>query len=137
MAGAKAAAGILNEFLDGLLRRFSLPDGRMALVGFSQGTMMALEIAPKRAAPFAGVVGFSGRLLDDGTWAKDIRTRPPVLLVHGDADPMVPVANLDHAATVLKGAGFVVETLRRPGLAHGIDQEGIAAASAFLRRVLA
>lgn len=137
MAGAKAAAGILNEFLDGLLRRFSLADGRMALVGFSQGTMMALDVASKRAAPFAGVVGFSGRLLDDGTWANGVTVRPPVLLVHGDADPLVPVASLDQAAAALKGAGFAVETLLRPGLAHGIDPEGIAAASAFLQRVLA
>ena len=135
--GVIAAVEILNSFLDGLLRRFSLKDARMALVGFSQGTMMALDVAPRRAASVAGVVGFSGRLLDGAALEKEVKVRPPVLLVHGDADSMVPVAHLDHAEAGLKSVGIAVETLRRPGLAHGIDPEGIAAASAFLTRVLA
>lgn len=108
----------------------------MALVGFSQGTMMALDVAPRRAAPVAGVVGFSGRLLDAAALEKEVKVRPPVLLIHGDADSMVPVANLDHAEAGLKSVGIAVETLRRPGLAHGIDPEGIAAAAVFLKRVL-
>ena len=135
--GLIAASDILNGFLDGLLQRFSLKDGRMALVGFSQGTMMALDVAPRRVAPVAGVVGFSGRLIDSDALAREVKVRPPVLLVHGEADPMVPVASLDHAETGLKTAGIAVETLRRPGLAHGIDQEGISAAAEFLKRVLA
>lgn len=136
MAGARAAAQILDGFLDDLLKRFGLKDGRMALVGFSQGTMMALHVAPRRANPAAGIVGFSGRLLDDGSLAKDAQARSPVLLVHGDADEMVPIAALDEAEAGLKVAGIAVETLRRPGLAHGIDPEGMNAAAAFLKRVL-
>lgn len=135
--GLVAAAEILDGFLNGLLQRFSLKDGRMALVGFSQGTMMALDVAPRRAVPVAGVVGFSGRLIDRAALVREVKARPPVLLIHGDADSMVPVVNLDHAEAGLKEAGIAVETLRRPGLAHGIDEEGIAAAAAFLKRVLA
>ena len=137
MAGTRAAAQILDRFLDDLLKRFALKDGRLALVGFSQGTMMALHVAPRRAASVAGVVGFSGRLLDDGSLAKEIKGRAPMLLVHGEADEVVPPAALDEAAAGLKAAGIAVETLRRPGLAHGIDPEGMTAASAFLARVLA
>lgn len=137
MAGTRAAGEILDGFLDDLLKRFALKDNRMALVGFSQGTMMALHVAPRRPASVAGVIGFSGRLLDDGTLAKEIKVRPPALLIHGEADEVVPPAALDEAAAGLQAAGIAVETLRRPGLAHGIDPEGIAAASTFLARVLA
>ena len=135
--GLIAASDILNGFLDGLLQRFSLKDARMALVGFSQGTMMALDVAPRRVAAVAGVVGFSGRLIDSDALAKECKVRPPVLLVHGDADTLVPIGNLAHAEAGLKQAGMAVETLLRPGLAHSIDEAGITAAAAFLQRVLA
>lgn len=136
MAGTRAAADILNGFLDDMLGRFELKDGRMALVGFSQGTMMALHVALRRAVPVGGVVGFSGRLLDDGSLAKEIKVRPPMLLIHGEADEVVPVSSLGEAETGLKAAGVMVETMRRPGLAHGIDPEGIAVAVSFLQRQL-
>jgi len=136
MAGTRAAADILNGFLDELLARFALKDSRMALVGFSQGAMMALHVAPRRIAASGGVVGFSGRLLDDGSLTKEIKVHPPVLLIHGEADEVVPVSSLGEAEAGLKAAGVTVETMRRPGLAHGIDPEGIAAATFFLRRQL-
>ena len=81
----------------------------------------------------AGIVGFSGRLLDDGGFAAAVRARPPVLLVHGTADSLVPIAALDEAAAALKTAGFAVEAHKRPGLEHSIDQEGLTLAAAFLQ----
>ncbi len=133
MAGAVAASEILDAFLNDLLERLGLAAARMALVGFSQGTMMALHTAPRREAAVAGIVGFSGRLLDDGGFAAAVRARPPVLLVHGTADSLVPVAALDEADAALKAAGFAVEAHKRPGLEHSIDQEGLSLAAAFLQ----
>ncbi|MFN0043326.1 MAG: alpha/beta hydrolase [Alphaproteobacteria bacterium] len=133
LAGADTAARLIGEFLDALLARTGLADSRLALVGFSQGTMMALHAAPRRVQACAAIVGFSGRLLDDGTFAAAVRSRPPVLLVHGEADGVVPVAALDEAVVGLKAAGIAVEAQRRPGLEHSIDQEGMAGAALFLR----
>ena len=132
MAGTRAAAPILEGFIDDLLTRFGLPENRLGLVGFSQGTMMALHVAPRRAAVCAGVVGFSGRLLAGETLPAEIRARPPVLLVHGTDDELVPIAALDEAASALTAAGLHVETHRRPGLGHGIDAEGLSLAARFL-----
>ncbi len=132
MAGTRAAAPILEGFIDELLARFNLPESRLGLIGFSQGTMMALHVAPRRAEAAAGVVGFSGRLLDDASLQTDIRSRPPVLLVHGADDELVPIAALDEAAAGLTAAGIEVESHRRPGLGHGIDAEGLALATRFL-----
>jgi phospholipase/carboxylesterase len=137
LAGVGAVQQILNAFLDDMLARFKLPESRLALVGFSQGTMMALHAAPRRATPCAGIVGFSGRLLDDGALKREAVSRPPVLLIHGDADQLVPIGNLDHAVEGLKAAGIAVEAHRRAGLDHGIDEEGLRLATAFLKRVLA
>ena len=92
LAGTKAAANILNSFLDEALAARGLTDRDLALVGFSQGTMMALYVALRRPQAVAAVVGYSGALVGAETLAAEIRSRPPVLLVHGDADTMVPVS---------------------------------------------
>ena len=136
LSGADTAGRLLGEFLDTLLARTGLAEARLALVGFSQGTMMALHVAPRRAEPCAAIIGYSGRLLDGGTFAAAVRSHPPVLLVHGEADGVVPVAALDEAVAGLKAAGIAVEAHRRPGLEHGIDGEGMALAAAFLEKRL-
>jgi phospholipase/carboxylesterase len=109
----------------------------MALVGFSQGTMMALHTAPRREKALAGVVGYSGLLPGAEYLAAEARHKPPVLLVHGDADPLVPSLALFAAERALGDAGFPVEWHVRPGLAHGIDQAGLEYGATFLKRVLA
>jgi phospholipase/carboxylesterase len=134
--GVQTAAPMLDRFIDQQLERHGLSADRLALVGFSQGTMMALHVAPRRRAAPACMVGFSGRLVGASHLADQMVSRPPVLLVHGEADEVVPVAALDEASSALTGAGFEVETLRRPGLPHGIDGEGLAAAAHFLKRFL-
>lgn len=132
-AGLLAAADDLNAFVDKVLADEGLAPSALALVGFSQGTMMSLHIAPRRAAALAGVVGFSGRLLAPERLAAETRSRPPVLLVHGDADPMVPVADLGRAEAALRAAGFQTRSHICKGLGHGIDNEGLALALGFLR----
>ncbi len=135
--GVLSAAPALDAFLDGELAAHGLAEDRLALVGFSQGTMMALHVGPRRAGCLAGVVGYSGLLAGPEFLAAELRHKPPVLLVHGDADPVIPVVALTVASRVLGDAGFAVEAHVRPGLQHGIDQEGLGLGAAFLRRVLA
>ena len=131
--GLAAAADDLNAFVDRVLADEGLDPAALALVGFSQGTMMSLHIAPRRAAPLGAVVGFSGRLLAPERLGPETVSRPPVLLIHGDADPMVPVADLGTAADALAGAGFETYAHVCPGLGHGIDNEGLSLALRFLR----
>jgi phospholipase/carboxylesterase len=136
LAGVQATAPILNSFIDAELRRHNLTERNLALLGFSQGTMMSLYTAPRRAAPIAGIVGYSGALVGADLLATEVKSKPPVLLIHGDADQIVPFAAMDAAANALRKAGLPVETLRRPGLPHSIDEEGIAAGIQFLTQVL-
>ncbi|WP_149536288.1 alpha/beta hydrolase [Siccirubricoccus phaeus] len=130
--GLRAAAPALQSFLDAELARLGLPGSALALAGFSQGCMMALFCGLRRATAPAAILGYSGALLAPASLAAEITCRPPVLLVHGDADDVVPVAATRSAATALLAAGVPVETLYRPGLAHGIDAAGIAAGKAAL-----
>lgn len=131
-AAARAAATLLDAFIDSELAADGLSDEAAALVGFSQGTMMALHVAPRRARALAGVVGFSGLVVDDGSLASEARSRPPVLLIHGDADPVVPFPAMAAAKAALTAAGLPVETLARPGLGHSIDEVGLSRGGKFL-----
>jgi phospholipase/carboxylesterase len=138
-SGVNRAAPILNAFLDKELSRRSLDPSALALVGFSQGTMMALHVGLRRAAPVAGIVGYSGLLALDETataesLAGDIRSRPPVLLVHGDADELIPVEALFHASQTLAALDIPVEWHISQGIGHGIDQEGLRHGGEFLAR---
>jgi phospholipase/carboxylesterase len=106
---------------------------RLAVVGFSQGTMMALHVLPRRAAPVAGIVAFSGRLLDPDSLAAEAVSKPPVLLVHGDEDPMVPFADMGIAGRALTAAGFETYGHVMKGTGHGIAPDGLSVALAFLK----
>lgn len=135
MAQIREAAAILNAFIDRRLANLGLSDDRLALVGFSQGTMMSLFTAPRRAAPCAGIMGYSGRLEGGEDLPDEIKSRPPVTLVHGDQDPLLPVAMMDQAAETLKANGIAVETHLRPSLGHGIDEDGLKIGMRFLGKV--
>jgi phospholipase/carboxylesterase len=136
LAGVRAAAPILDNFLDKALEARGLDETSLALVGFSQGTMMSLYVGLRRAKPPAGIVGFSGALIGAESLAQEIRARPPVLLIHGDADEIVPPQALPLAVAGLTAAGVPVESLTCPGLGHGIDEAGLERGGAFLRQVL-
>jgi phospholipase/carboxylesterase len=132
LAGVQAVAPILDGFIDAERDRYGLADEDVALLGFSQGTMMSLYVALRRAVPLAGVVGYSGALVGADRLANEVRARPPVLLVHGDADPIVPFQAMEAAAQALQSAGVPVAALPQPGLEHSISEEGIAAGIDFL-----
>src|SRR6202047_1345885 len=135
-AGVRAAAPLLDGFIDEELQKRGLDDSAAALVGFSQGTMMALYVGLRRAKPLAGILGYSGRLLARALRASELRSHPPVLLVHGTDDPMVPFDSLALAETALEGAGVPVETLACAGVGHSIDPEGLQRGGVFLREIL-
>ena len=134
--GMARAVADLDAWLDGVVAEEGLTAGQVALVGFSQGTMMALHVAPRRAEAVAGVVGFSGRLLAPERLAAEAVSRPPVLLVHGDADDVVPPQSLPEAGEALQAAGFTVYGHVMRGTGHGIAPDGLSVALAFLRDVL-
>ncbi len=129
----QSAIADLNAYLDQVLADEGLPAGRMILFGFSQGTMMALHVAPRRADGFAGVVGFSGRIEEPELLADETLSRPPVLLVHGDQDDMIPPENLQTTAQALQDAGFDVYAHIMEGTGHGIAPDGLGVALAFMR----
>jgi phospholipase/carboxylesterase len=130
-----AARPELDRFLDAELARYRLRDDRLLLVGFSQGTMLALHTGLRRNAAPAGVVGYSG-LLAGPEHLGEIRVRPPVLLIHGAEDGLIPVDALHIAREQLAQAGVGVEWHVREGLGHGIDPVGQHLAGDFMARAL-
>jgi phospholipase/carboxylesterase len=136
LGGVRAAAPILDAFIDEALEERGLDSRELSLVGFSQGTMMSLFVGLRRAAPIAGIVGFSGRLLAPELLAGELRSRPPILLVHGTEDPLVPYGSLAAAESTLKAAGVPVETLTSVGIGHSIDDQGVRRGGQFLKNVL-
>jgi phospholipase/carboxylesterase len=137
LAGARAAAPLLDAFLDAELARHGLANHQLALLGFSQGTMMALFVAPRRAPAIAGVLGFSGALLGADALPAEAVSRPPVFLIHGDADEVVPVQALFSAVQGLQAAAVPVRMQVRPGLPHAIDPDSLRHGAAFLATAFA
>ncbi len=133
-AGLVRAAEDLNAFLDALMVDEDLLPEQVALFGFSQGTMMSLHVGPRREDPLAGLVCFSGRLLQPELLADDAKSKMPILLVHGDQDDVVPVEALPAAAQALETAGWSdVYAHIQKGTGHGIAPDGLGVALAFLR----
>ena len=132
-AGATEAAAALDAFLDERMQAEGVGPESTILFGFSQGTMMTLEVAPRRADAVAGLVCFSGRLIYPEALKAELSVRPPVLLVHGDADEVVPFGSMDEAGQALQGLGFDVYAHVMRGTGHGIAPDGLQVALAFMR----
>lgn len=133
-AGLLRAADDLNAFLDGVMVDEDLLPEQVVVLGFSQGTMMALHVLPRREDPVAGIVAFSGRLLQPEVLADETVSRPPVLLIHGDQDDVVPPQSLPQAAEALQEAGWKeVFAHVMKGTGHGIAPDGLSVALAFMR----
>lgn len=135
-AGVRKAAPLVNAFIDMHREAYGLPNSKVALVGFSQGTMMALHVAPRRPEVLAGVVGYSGMLADPEALQAEVKTKPPLLLIHGDADPMVPFTAMGQAEAEFKGLGFEIATHASRGLGHSIDEAGLRLGGDFLAKAL-
>jgi len=138
--GVQEAAPALNGFLDAELTRRQLPPSAYALVGFSQGTMMSLQVGLRRAGAPKAIVGYSGMLVtpleekDVEVFIKGVTAKPPVLLIHGDQDPLIPVQAVLQAAQGLAAMDVPTEWHISPGVGHGIDDEGLRQGGEFLAR---
>lgn len=134
LQGARNAADIVNQFLDKKLAELKLTNEQLVLVGFSQGTMTALHVALRRSPQIACMVGFSGALIGDNVLDDEITARPPLCLIHGEADDVVPFAAMTHAEQVLGSHNVSLETHARPFVGHSIDMDGLKAANSFLKK---
>jgi phospholipase/carboxylesterase len=132
LAEVRQASATVNAYIDGELERLGLEDRQLALLGFSQGTMLSLHVGLRRASAPAGILGYSGRLESPELLADEITVRPPVMLVHGEEDAMLSVDLMAQAAARLTECGVAVETHRCPGLGHGIDADGVRLGAGFL-----
>ncbi len=134
--GMAAAATLLNDWLDETMKSEGVDAAHTLLVGFSQGTMMALHIGPRRAEPLAGIVGFSGRLMAPETLEDEAVSHLPILLIHGDADEVVPPQSLPEAADALTKVGYEVYTHISKGTGHEIAPDGLQIALQFINQQL-
>lgn len=134
--GMSRSAKLLNGFIDKVLAEEGIDADRLILLGFSQGTMMSLQVAPRRAEPVAGIVAISGRLMFPERLGSEAVSQPPVLLIHGDADDVVPFDEMKIASEALQQAGFEVYGHVQEGTAHGIAPDGLTVALAFIRERL-
>ncbi|HSU04630.1 MAG TPA: alpha/beta fold hydrolase [Acetobacteraceae bacterium] len=133
-AGVRRAAPFLDRFIDAELARLHLPDDAYALVGFSQGAMMVLFAGLRRKVAPRGILAYSGALVAPEALAAELTHRPPVLLVHGEIDDVVPAARSRDAERQLLQVGVPVESVFVPALGHGIDDVGISMGALFLQR---
>lgn len=131
--GVRRAQPVLEQFITAETARAGLQLNSVALVGFSQGTMMALQVGLRMTETLAAIVGFSGHLAGASRLAAEIKSKPPVLLIHGSADDVIPVPAIQLARTALAAVSVPVQWQIRPGLGHGIDPEGLHDAGLFLR----
>jgi len=134
--GACEASSKVEEYVLSLMAHYKLEAHQVALLGFSQGTMMALHFGLRHTEKFAAIVGFSGALIGTSHLKAEIKSAPPVMLIHGEADEMLPVNALDLAQYGLQGVDIKPTILKRPGLSHSIDQDGAMAAAQFLKENL-
>jgi phospholipase/carboxylesterase len=134
--GARAAAQSVDRFIDRELERYGLAASRLALVGFSQGTMMALHVALRREQQIAGILGYSGVLVGARTLKDEMRSKPPVLLVHGDRDPTIPIPAMFDSAEALAANGHGAQWHVSYGVPHSIGPDGLELGGAFLSMYL-
>jgi phospholipase/carboxylesterase len=135
-AAIQTPAAILDAYIDEQLERWHVDESRLFVAGFSQGAMMAMYAMPRRQKACAGIIGYSGMLLDAKGLQSPAIVKPPVLAIHGDADDVVPPFCLRDVEDGFSAAGFDVETILRPGLGHGIDQFGLIRGLQFIKERL-
>ncbi len=134
--GVRKVEPVVNAFIDELLDSYGLDPSRCVLLGFSQGSIVSIHAAPRRAAALGGVVALSGAMITGDTLEAELASKPPFVLVHGVDDTVLPPAETEAAAAKLTAAGVPVAVHLLPGLAHGIDERGIAIAAEFMQGVL-
>jgi phospholipase/carboxylesterase len=135
-AGALSAAPAIDAFIDRKLDEYGLTEANLAVVGFSQGTMMALHVSLRRTRAVAAVVGYSGMLTGAAELSHHDHAKPPVLLIHGTADAVVPIAAMHMAESELKRLGVPVTSHISYGVAHTVDPVGLRLGRDFIAEAL-
>lgn len=133
--GARVAEKILNNFIDEQIAKYNLAPSQVALLGFSQGTMMSLHTALRRKTSIRAVLGYSGMLLSAHLLKDELVSRPDIMLIHGVEDQVLPASLADAAASTLKSLDINCQSLLRPKLGHGIDEQGIVNGGNFLKKI--
>ena len=136
VSGMMQSAADLNAYLDTVMQEEGITHDKTVVFGFSQGTMMALQVVPRRADPVAAIVGFSGSLMLPDALRDEVVTKPPVMLLHGDKDEVVPPEALNKAEFALDTLGFEVYAFVMENAAHGIASDGLSVATGFMREKL-
>jgi phospholipase/carboxylesterase len=136
LVAVRASASNVDAFISDELQKRGLNEADAALVGFSQGTMMSLHVGPRRERPFAGIVGYAGRVLAPDLLGEELRSRPPVLLVHGTADSRIGIEAMTEAEATFRIAAVPVKTLTCVGTDHVIDEDGVVQGGLFLHQIL-
>lgn len=132
LRGASHARAVVDAYIDAKMKEYNLPASKIVLLGFSQGTMMSLFVAPRREEQLAGVLGYSGALLGAELLESDVKSKPPIHLIHGTDDDVVPFAVMEPAAKILASQGFKVDVTPCEGTGHGIDETGVEEGKKFL-----
>jgi len=135
-AGAAAAWPLVDAFIDQELTRYGLTESDLVLCGFSQGTMLSLATGLRRERPVAGIMGFSGALPGGGRLKDEMRSRPPIMLVHGDQDDVLPLGFMFDALENLAAAGHGAQWHISQGLPHSIGEDGLDIGRQFIGNAL-
>lgn len=136
-AGARRAAPRLLTYIDAELERAGIAPDAVAMMGFSQGAMMVLHAGLRRPVSPRGILAYSGAMLSLPGFEAECTGHPPVLLVHGEQDEVVPFSRAVAAEAALTRLGIPVQTLWCPKLGHGIDDAGLSGGGLFLQRLFA
>jgi phospholipase/carboxylesterase len=131
-ARVAAAYPALRRMLEAELAYWQVSFGRLALIGFSQGSIMAMHHVATSAEGAAGVVAYSGRLAS----AIVAQNGTPLTLIHGEDDEVIPVRELEYAADAFSNAGYTVDAYALPGIGHTISADGVALGQEALERAL-
>ena len=137
LEGARIAEPTLNSFIDQQIEKYGLQENQVALIGFSQGTMMSMFCGTRRKTEIAGIIGFSGQVVGKEVLKNEITSYPPILLINGDQDELIPIQEQEIAVKALKQENISVENHIVIGLGHSIDLEGIQLAQEFLSKIFA
>ena len=135
LAGTRSAAPVVDAFLDEKFAEYGLDESKTVLIGFSQGTMMSLHVGLRRAKQLAGIVGFSGMLAGHEVLKDEIKSRPPILLAHGDSDEILPHTLTERAAETLGQNNVAVAVHIAEGVGHGINESALSHAARFLLEI--
>jgi phospholipase/carboxylesterase len=133
LSGVRTVEPILNQYFDQQLNMYNVPEEKLAVIGFSQGTMTALHTMLRRPKACGAVVGFSGAMIGSAELKSELKSTPPVCLIHGKMDDVVPFEAMALASEALEENAVPHETHACPNVAHGIDPQGLLAAIEFLK----